>query len=58
MTTLFSRPKLPTPEPATPLPDDEQLSSARKKRLQKETTTGGYASTILSTAGSKETLGP
>lgn len=57
MTALFSKPKLPAIEPATPLPDEDQTMEARKRRLQKETTTGGYQSTILSTAGGKETLG-
>ena len=56
MTNLF-KPKLPTPEPPTPLPDEEQLGKARKREVRKATQSGGYQSTILSTAGGKETLG-
>lgn len=56
MTKLF-KPSLPEVAPATPLPQEDDLTAARKKRLQKETTAGGYSSTILSTAGSRETLG-
>lgn len=58
MGSLFSKPKLPTPEKPTPLPDEKQMTAARKRRMSEATTTSGYQSTILSTAGSKEKLGP
>lgn len=56
MTGLLSKPKMPTVEPPTPLPDEEQTTKARRRRLSKETQSGGVRSTLL-TAGGRETLG-
>lgn len=53
---LFSSPKLPPPEPPTPLPDEEQITKARRRRIAKETKSSGVESTLL-TAGGRETLG-
>ena len=55
MANLF-KPKLPTPEPPTPLPDQKQLTAARRRAIAKETAQGG-GQTILS-SGVGETLGP
>lgn len=57
MSGLFSKPKLPPIEPPTPLPDDKQLTAARKKAVASATKGSGYQSTLLAGGGS-ETLGP
>lgn len=55
MTGLFSTPKLPKIEDPTPLPDQEQATAARRRRVAKEVSKGANQ-TILS-SGSRETLG-
>lgn len=54
MTKLFT-PKMPSPKDPAPLPDEEQLTLARRRRVAKETKGSGVQSTMLS--GQKETLG-
>lgn len=56
MASLFKTAKMPAIEAPTPLPDQDQLTAARRKRLATETKSAGASSTIL-TAGSRETLG-
>ena len=56
MAQLFKTPKMPKIEPPTPLPDEQQLTAARRKRVAKETKGSGVQSTIL-TAGGAETMG-
>lgn len=56
MASLFKSPKLPTPEPPAPLPDEQQTSQARRRLLARETKSSGVQSTLL-TAGGRETLG-
>lgn len=53
---LFSTPKMPAIEAPTPLPDEAQITAARRKRVATETKSSGAQSTILS-AGGRETLG-
>ena len=57
MASLFSKPKTPAIQPPTPLPDEQQLSRARKRTVSQAAKGSGYQSTILSTGGA-ETLGP
>lgn len=57
MSSLFSKPKQPVIPPPTPLPDEKQLTKARKRTVSEATKGSGYQSTILSTGGA-ETLGP
>lgn len=57
MSGLFGKPKLPAVQPPTPLPDEQQLTKARKKAVSTATKGSGYQSTILATGGA-ETLGP
>lgn len=53
MTSLFKTPKIsaPVPLPSMPAPiplaDDPQARIARRKRIDKQATTGGRQSTIL-----------
>lgn len=56
MSGLFSKPKMPAIEPPTPLPDEQQTATARRRGVAKESKKSGFASTILS-AGGRETLG-
>jgi len=56
MSGLFSKPKMPAIEPPTPLPDDKQLTSARKRAIAKESKSQGSQSNYLTGAG-RETLG-
>lgn len=56
MSGLFSKPKMPKIEEPTPLPDEEQLTAARKRVVAKEAKGSGAASTILA-GGGRETLG-
>lgn len=55
MASLFKTPKMPAIKPPTPLPDEEQMTAARKRRVAKETKGAGVQSTVLS--GKSETLG-
>lgn len=55
MTGLFKKPEMPKVEPPTPMPDEKELTVARRRRVAKETS-GGAGQTILS-AGGRETLG-
>jgi len=45
MTSLFSKPKAPKP---TPMPDEDELKKARKRKVSEVTTRSGRESTILS----------
>ena len=56
MAGLLSKPKMPTIEDPTPLPDEAQTTAARRRGVAAESKKSGFASTILS-AGSRETLG-
>lgn len=56
MASLFKAPKMPVIEPPTPLPDEDQLTAARRRRVAQETANAGAGSTILSVGG-RETLG-
>jgi hypothetical protein len=56
MANLFSKPKMPKVEPPTPLPDEKQLTAARKRVVASEVASGGRQSTYLTSAG-RETLG-
>lgn len=53
---LFKKPKMPAIEKPTPLPDEKQLTAAKKQAIAKQKTSSGAASTQLTTAG-RETLG-
>lgn len=53
---LFKTPKLPEIKPPTPLPDEKELTAARRRRIAKERGSSGSLSTVLS-GGGKETLG-
>lgn len=53
---LFKTPKMPQIEPATPLPDKDQATAARRRLMAKETAGTGARSTILA-GGGRETLG-
>lgn len=57
MSGLFSKPKMPAIQPPTPLPDEKQLTKARKRTVSEAVKGSGYQSTILATGGA-ETLGP
>lgn len=48
--------KTPKVEPPAPMPDDQNLNKARRKRISREQKSGGFRSTLLSTGG-RETLG-
>lgn len=50
------KPKVPKVEDPTPLPDEVQQASARRRGVAEATNAKGFQSTILSTGG-KETLG-
>lgn len=54
--SLFSTPKLPDPAPATPLPNEEGIRDAERRRLAEQRRRGGERSTLL-TGGGRETLG-
>ncbi len=56
MANLFAKPKMPKVEPPTPLPDEKQLTAARKRVVASEVASGGRQSTYLTSAG-RETLG-
>ena len=56
MSGLFSKPKLPKVEPPTPLPDEKQLTAARKRVVARDAKSGGAGATYLTGAG-RETLG-
>ena len=56
MSSLFNKPKMPTPEPPAPMADPEAQTGARRREIARQTASGGRASTILST-GQRETLG-
>lgn len=56
MSGLFSKTKMPEVEDPTPLPDEQQTTKARRRRVAKETSRSGVESTILSSGG-RETLG-
>lgn len=56
MSGLFGKVQTPKVEPPTPLPDEQQQTQARRRRIAKETSASGVKSTILSTGG-RETLG-
>ena len=55
MSSLFAKPKMPEIEPPTPMPDEQQTTAARRRRVAQETNKGA-GQTILS-AGGRETLG-
>jgi hypothetical protein len=55
MANLFKTAKMPSIQSPTPLPDEQQATTARKRRVAKETKGTGVQSTILS--GQRETLG-
>lgn len=55
MSGLFKGPKMPKIKDPTPLPDEKQVTAARKRRVAQETKGTGVQSTILS--GQRETLG-
>jgi len=59
MSGLFSKPKVAMPEikPPTPMPDEVQTDSARRRRVAKEKAGAGVQSTILTQAAGRETLG-
>ncbi len=56
MGQLFKSPKMPAIEPPTPLPDQKQVTDARRRRIATETGGNAVGSTILSGA-QRETLG-
>ena len=61
MAGLFSKPKMPEPEPVTPMPDPQspETEAAKRAEINKARARSGRASTILSGGGdfSKEKLG-
>jgi hypothetical protein len=56
MTKLFKGPTLPKIESAAPMPDDDGLKKSRRRLIAKEKARAGVNSTLLSKAGSRETL--
>lgn len=54
--SLFSPPKTPVIADPTPLPDQDQETSARRRGVAKAAKSSSFSNTILS-AGGRETLG-
>lgn len=56
MASLSSKPKAPPPvQPPAPMPDEEELEKARRKKALEQKSRSGRQSTILS--DTSETLG-
>lgn len=57
MSGLFKSQKLPKPEPVAPLPDEEQIAKAKRRRISQETGRDTRASVTDLSGGKRETLG-
>lgn len=58
MAGMFSKPKMPTPPPPTPMVDEEAVARAKKRTTQRTSGKSGRTGTLLSgSLGTGEKLG-